>query len=69
MQVQITAKKPERLLHRVTAAAHILDTSVSQIYNLVNRGELEVVRVGRSIRISAETLKRLADSAQPLGVE
>ena len=57
---------PERLLHRVKAAAHILDVSTSQVYVLVNRGDLEAVHVGRSIRISADALKRLASSGQKL---
>ena len=49
----------DRVLFRVKATAEKLDISVSQVYNLVNRGELEFVRVGRSIRIPARAIDKL----------
>jgi excisionase family DNA binding protein len=52
--------KPDRLLYRVKAAAQKLDISVSQAYNLINRGEIETVRVGKSIRIPARALDKIA---------
>lgn len=54
------AKQPERLLYRIKAAAHKLDISVSQAYNLINRGELEAVRVGSALRIPARALEKIA---------
>jgi excisionase family DNA binding protein len=52
-------KSDERILLRVKAAAQKLDISVSQAYNLINRGELESVRVGQSIRVPARALERI----------
>jgi excisionase family DNA binding protein len=53
------AKQPERLLYRIKAAAQKLDISVSQAYNLINRGELEAVRVGNALRIPARALEKI----------
>jgi len=55
-------KQPEdRVLLRVKAAAEKLDISISQSYNLINRGELESVRVGRAIRIPARAIDKIAN--------
>ena len=43
-------------LLRVSKTARILDVSNSQAYNLINRGEIEAIRVGRSLRVSLQTL-------------
>lgn len=51
----------QRILLRVKAAAQKLDISVSQAYNLINRGELLSVKVGRSIRIPARELVRILE--------
>jgi len=51
---------PDRLLFRVKVAAEKLDISVSQAYNLISRGELEAVRVGRSLRVPAKALEKIA---------
>ena len=50
----------DRLLFRVKVAAEKLDISVSQAYNLISRGELEAVRVGRSLRVPAKALEKIA---------
>ncbi len=50
----------EKLLHRVPVAAKRLDISKSQAYNLINRGELEAVRLGRSLRVPERALQKLA---------
>jgi excisionase family DNA binding protein len=52
----------DRLLYRVKEAAWKLDVSTSQAYNLINRGELEAVRVGRSVRVPARALEKIARS-------
>jgi excisionase family DNA binding protein len=46
----------DRLLLRITEAAERLGIGRSMIYELIVRGELEVVRVGRCARIPAEAL-------------
>ena len=53
-----------KLLYRVKAVADKLDVSKSQIYAMVNRGELEFVRVGHSIRIPAWAIEKLAASPE-----
>lgn len=53
-------KQDDRLLYRVRRAAEMLDTSPSQIYNLVNQGALKAVRLAGSIRIPAEEIRRIA---------
>lgn len=45
---------------RVKTAAAKLDVSVSQIYNLIGRGELDSVKVGRSIRVPVAAIEKLA---------
>jgi excisionase family DNA binding protein len=49
-----------KLLYRVSAAANRLDVSRSQMYNLINSGQVQAVRVGASIRVPARELERLA---------
>jgi excisionase family DNA binding protein len=39
------------------AAAKIMSVSVKLIYKLIDKGELEVLRVGRSVRILATSLQ------------
>jgi excisionase family DNA binding protein len=49
-----------RLLYKVARAAEALDLSRSQVYNLVESGEIESVKVGKSIRIPFEEIQRIA---------
>ncbi len=46
-----------RLLYRFPEAAQLLGLGRSTVYELVQRGELPVVRVGRAVRIAAEDLQ------------
>jgi excisionase family DNA binding protein len=50
----------ERILYRVPEAAKLLGVSVSQCYNLVNRGDIESIRLGHSLRIPARALEKIA---------
>jgi excisionase family DNA binding protein len=50
----------EKLLYRVSTAAEILDISRSQAYKLINLQILESVRVGNSVRVPAEAVRRMA---------
>ena len=53
-------QKPDRLLYRIKTVAEKLDISVSQAYNLINRGDLDSVRIGKSLRVPASELERIA---------
>ena len=49
--------KPEKEWLRVRDGAHITSLSVSRIYELIQAGEIESVRIGRSVRIPAHALR------------
>jgi excisionase family DNA binding protein len=46
----------QRLLHRVPNAADFIDVSRAQMYKLIDAGEVEVIRVGKSIRVPHDAL-------------
>ena len=51
-----------RLLYRVPEVAELLSVSDKLIWKLVSQRELlDVVRVGRSVRITAESVDRLIE--------
>lgn len=52
-----TATEPKRLLLRLPEAAEVLGLGRSTLYALVARGELPVVRMGRSVRVPAAALE------------
>jgi excisionase family DNA binding protein len=60
MQATTTNATTVRLLYRVKEAARQLDVSISQAYNLINRGDLEAVRLGGSLRVPARALEKIA---------
>jgi len=43
-----------------TTAAELLDISRSQVYRLLQSGDLEAVKIGRSNRIKVDSIHRLA---------
>ena len=49
----------EPLLYRPAEAAEALRVSRSQLYELMNRGEIPWVRVGRVRRVPVEALRQL----------
>ena len=53
--------KPERLLYDVARTADVLDMSASQVRNMINRGELPAVRIGRAVRVPASALREYVD--------
>lgn len=55
-----------KLLHRVPAAARLLDISTAQAYNLINRGELDAIRLGSSLRVPERALQKIASGGQEL---
>jgi excisionase family DNA binding protein len=59
----------EKLLHSPEAAAELLDVGRSQMFELIGRGEIESIKIGRLRKIPADALtayvKRLrADAAE-----
>lgn len=48
----------ERLLYRAEDAARLLSLSRAKVYELIARGELRCVHVGRAMRIPRQELER-----------
>ena len=48
----------ERLLYRPAAAADAIGVSRSRIYELIASGEVPSVRVGRTLRVPVDALRR-----------
>ena len=51
----------DRLLLRINEVAHILGIGRTSVYELVAKGELPVVRIGRSVRIRLLDLETWVD--------
>jgi excisionase family DNA binding protein len=48
--------RPVRILYQLEEAAELLGVGRSTIYELVKRGELDLVKIGRRSLVSAEQL-------------
>lgn len=48
-------------LHRVPAVAKTLDVSEKTVWRMIADGRLERVKIGRSVRVTAESLERYID--------
>jgi len=59
----VSAPIDHPILMRVTEAAERLGVSRATLYGLIAKGEIRVVRLGRSIRVPWQELERLADGA------
>jgi excisionase family DNA binding protein len=55
-----TPREAAVLLYSPSEAAKILGICRASVYNLIGRGELRAVKLGRSTRISVAELHRLA---------
>jgi len=53
-----TTESGDRLLLRLPEVATRLGLGRSTVYELIQRGELPVIRVGRAVRIPAAALQR-----------
>ena len=54
--------QPERLLHPIREARQILgDISHTYIYELIKRGDLELVKLGKRSFITDEAIRKLVD--------
>lgn len=51
----------EQLLHPVPEAAQLLGIGRTKLYEEISAGRLEVVRIGRAVRIPAESLRRYVE--------
>ena len=57
----VLSLQPEPLLLTIPEAARLLRVSRAQAYQLAARGDLPVVRIGRSVRVRADRLERWLD--------
>jgi excisionase family DNA binding protein len=48
----------DQMLLRVDEAAHMLRIPRSRLYQMLSRGDVPAVRLGRSLRVPADALKR-----------
>jgi excisionase family DNA binding protein len=55
----------ERLLISVREAANILSLGKSTIWALIARGDLQTIKIGRTRRITIESVRGLARPAMP----
>ena len=55
---------PQRLLLRIPEVAETLGIGRSKIYEIIARGELPTVRVGRAVRISVTTLQEWVEERE-----
>jgi excisionase family DNA binding protein len=54
----------DKALLRPSRVAAILDLSRSAVYEKISSGELPSVRIGRSVRVPAEAIRRLLEEAR-----
>lgn len=54
-------ENPEPRLVKVTVAAGMLGVGRSTVYELIRRGELETVHIGRACRVPTAAIQRFVD--------
>lgn len=52
----------EQILMRPARVAKLLDLSRSAVYDLINRGEIPSVRIGRSVRVKISSIRDIVES-------
>jgi excisionase family DNA binding protein len=55
------AEKPKRLLLDIPDACEVLDCSRAKFYDLVRRGDIKLVKLGRASRVRPADLEALVD--------
>ena len=55
--IEDQASEDERLLLRIPQVQFVLSVGRSTVYDLINAGELETVRMGRAIRVTMDSVK------------
>lgn len=58
---------PPRLLLRIPEAAETLGIGRTKIYEMIARGELPTIRIGRAVRISANALQKWVEVREQQG--
>jgi excisionase family DNA binding protein len=61
----MTTLSDERLLVSIKETARLLDIGRSTVWSLLARGHFEKVKIGRSTRITRESVLALAKPAMP----
>ncbi len=56
MSDKISRTSESKLLYRIEECAELLSLSRAQLYRLIDQGDLEVLKVGRSTRVSLSQL-------------
>ena len=58
-------------LYRVRAVAELVDVSLSTVYRAIETGELDVLRIGKALRVPGPALARWLDACGqvPVGQE
>jgi excisionase family DNA binding protein len=59
--MKATTEKVEPILLKPKRIAALLDTCLSNVYKMIGTGELESVRIGRSVRVPRGAVERLAE--------
>jgi excisionase family DNA binding protein len=52
----------EQLLYPIPEAARLVALSRATLYKVISRGDIRTVRIGGSVRIKAEELRRFVES-------
>lgn len=55
---------PQRLLLRIPEAAEQLGIGRTKIYEMISKGELPAIRIGRAVRISASALRKWVEERE-----
>ena len=59
--MSVNAERSEPLLVTVQEARKLIGIGTTKLYELINEGRLEVVKIGRRTMVRFESLKRLAE--------
>jgi excisionase family DNA binding protein len=59
---------PQRLLLRIPEVAETLGIGRTKIYEMIAKGELPTIRVGRAVRISVSTLQKWVEEREQQGL-
>ncbi len=59
--VEVQSEKPKKLLLDIAVACEVLDCSRAKFYDLVRRGEIKLVKLGRASRVRPADLEALVD--------
>jgi excisionase family DNA binding protein len=51
----------EKLLYRIPEAVEVLAIGRSRFYELMNSGEIQTIRIGKSVRVTADALRQYVE--------